>query len=217
MINRKLRSTSAKVGRISLVIGVVLLVALALSGVHVGQADGPYPPAKARLIALQRQELATARAHPRNKPPKNAPLPPYLATWQPLPTPQAGIFATHQGPFAPINFTIRNAWQGPVGSVWETVYAGGTPKDPNSGSSTPGPGALRIYIDHPDGSFDFVKTVMAPNGSGPLTITAVNGTTMQFHTDAGNTLADAGGNPLTFDLQKEQFTNGLQGEATTLK
>ena len=41
-------------------------------------------------------------------------------------------------------------------------------------------------------------------------IVAVNGTTMQFHTDAG-------GNPLTFDLQIQQFTSGLQGEVTTLK
>jgi hypothetical protein len=40
---------------------------------------------------------------------------------------------------------------------------------------------------------------------------------MQFHTDTGNILTDAGGSPLTFDLQTQQFTSGLQGEVTTLK
>jgi hypothetical protein len=198
MVNKQLTHKSAKVGRIFLMIGVALLAAVALSLVYVRQVDRPlFPPDKARLLALQEQEIATARAHPRKKPPQNALLPPYLATQQPMPTPQAGIFETHQGPFEPIDFTIRNAWQGPVGPVWETVFAGGIPKDRASGNSTPGPGALRIYIDHPDGSFDFVKTVVAPNGVGPLTIAAVNGMTMQLRTDAGNTL--------TFNLQNDQF------------
>ena len=63
MANRKIRYKSVKMGAILLVIGVVLLVALTLGTVHIGQAEGPFPPDKARRIALQQDEIATARAH----------------------------------------------------------------------------------------------------------------------------------------------------------
>ncbi len=65
------------------------------------------------------QKLIDAgRAHLRPKPTPQTPPP------QAAPTLQAGIADMHQGPFGSL-FGVENFWQGPVGSKWELVYAGG--------------------------------------------------------------------------------------------
>lgn len=96
-----------------------------------------------------------------------------------------------------MQFTVRNFWQGPVGSNWELVYAGAK-VNPDSSA---GPGALRLYTEvaNADGGFDihYLGTYVVPNSSGALTIIAVNGYIMQLHTDAGR--------QLTFNLQNNQY------------
>src|SRR5436190_7181291 len=68
---------------------------------------------KAQELGHLLLEMDGAWAHPRLKPAPQAP------PHQPDPTRQAGIDnAMHQGPFSASEFTVRNMWQGPVGTDW---------------------------------------------------------------------------------------------------
>lgn len=151
-----------------------------------------WPPSKAWLQVQQQVEMAEAQAHARPKPTPHAP------PLQPAPTRQAGIANMHQGPFPASQFVVRNFWQGPVGSEWYLVYAGAR-VNPNGSA---GQGALVLYTEKPtsDGGFDInsIGTYPAPHGDRALTITAVNGHSMQLRTDTGSTLV--------FDLQTKQYS-----------
>src|SRR5437588_13133242 len=71
------------------------------------------------MLARLQQEMDAARAHARPKPTPQAP------PHQPDPARQAGIDNDmHQDPFSAAEFTVRNVWQGPVGTAWVLVYAG---------------------------------------------------------------------------------------------
>lgn len=164
----------------------VLLTIGTFSVLHTVQATGSdTSAAKEQILEQQEQEMATARAHPRPKSLShaNAPSP------QAAPQRQAGIVGMHQGPFPASRFTVRNFWQGPVGSSWELVYSGAR----KNADGSLGPGALRVYTETPDtaGGFkiDAVGMFVAPGNQSALTITSYNGTILQLQTDAGKTLS----------------------------
>jgi hypothetical protein len=116
---------------------------------------------------------------------------------QPAPTRQAGIVNMQQGPFLSSVFTVRNFWQGPVGSDWVLAYAGAKP----SADSTASQGGIVLYTEtvNQAGGFDMhpLGTFLAPAGSPALTITAVQGNLLTVRSEAGRTLS--------FNLQTHQF------------
>ncbi len=132
------------------------------------------------------------RAHLRPKPTNPQPPPPQAA-----PTLQAGISNLHQSLLGS-SFALANSWQGPVGSTWELVYAGGN-KDPQNNV---GPGALVLFTvtANLSGGFDIrnIGTYTAPDGARILTIVAVNGDLMQLRTDSGGSLV--------FNLKTKTFS-----------
>lgn len=116
---------------------------------------------------------------------------------QPAPTRQAGIVNMQQGPFLPSVFTVRNFWQGPVGSDWVLAYAGAKP----NADGTAGQGGIVLYTEtvNQSGGFDMhpLGTFLAPAGCPALTITAIEGNLMTVRSISGRTL--------TFNLQTHQF------------
>lgn len=201
MKNRFLKKRSAGTQTSKLLLPFLVVVAVislfigALSFLYIASAaNNNLPPGKEKLLELDQQEIATARAHPKPKPTHPTPPPPQSA-----PQRQAGITDMHEGPFPSSEFIVRNFWEGPVGSNWELVYAGASA---NSLNQNLGPGGLRIYTETvtATGGLDdnYVGMYPAPNNQSPLTITAVNGTLMQLRTDTGNTL--------TFNLQTNQYS-----------
>lgn len=151
--------------------------------------DG-WPAAKARLYEEQQRALAQARLQPRPKRPA-AGVPPAA---QAPPRRQAGIVAMRQGPFPPSTFTVRDFWQGPVGSDWILVYAGAARDSP---LGAPARGALRLYSETAGLHLTEIGTFLAPTGTGPLTVTASNGVMLRLRTDDGATL--------WFNLETRQF------------
>jgi hypothetical protein len=152
------------------------------------------PQDKLQGLTRMQEEVEKARSNPHNKPsvtgiPAN--LPKSLA---PSTTPQAGIFNGGRDAFHPNELTVHNMWEGPVGSTWEYVYAGGTPENPASGNTTPVHGAIWMFIGAVGKN---LKKFPAPNGTSPLTISGINGTVLLLRTDTGATL--------TFDLQTNQY------------
>jgi|GraSoi2013_100cm_1033763.scaffolds.fasta_scaffold109242_1 hypothetical protein len=115
---------------------------------------------------------------------------------QPAPTRQAGIIDMHQGPFLSSVFTVRNFWQGPVGSDWVLAYAGAKP----NADGTAGQGGIVLYTEtiNQQGGFDLhpLGTFLAPNSTA-LTTTAANGNLL--------TLRSTSGQVLTFDLSTHQY------------
>jgi hypothetical protein len=116
---------------------------------------------------------------------------------QPAPTRQAGIVDLQQGPFLSSVFTVRNFWQGPVGSAWVLAYAGAQPK----ADGTAGQGGIVLYSETVNavGGFDLhpLGTFLVPSASPALSITAVQGNLMIVRSENGP--------PLTFNLQTHQF------------
>ena len=173
-------------------IGVVVLgvgIGTALAQPSAGPAG--WPIAKAQLWEREQAELAQARSHPRPKLP-SAGLAPAVEA---LPPRQAGIIAMRQGPFPPTQFLVRAVWQGPVGSAWVLVYAGATRGA--AASAPPSEGALRLFQESSTMHLTPIGTFSAPDGTGPLTITAASGNRLQLTTD--------GGTSLSFDLVTRQF------------
>jgi len=115
----------------------------------------------------------------------------------PAPTRQAGIVDMQQGPFLPSVFTVRNFWQGPVGSDWILAYAGAKP----NADGTAGQGGIALYTETVNqfGGFDMhpLGIFLAPAGCPALTITAIQGNLMTVRPVSGRTL--------TFNLQTHQF------------
>lgn len=116
---------------------------------------------------------------------------------QPAPIRHAGIVNMHQGPFASSIFTVRNFWQGSVGSDWVMAYAGAKPHP----DSTLGPGGVVLYSEtaNAQGGFDMHPqgTFLAPKGATSLTITGMNKNLLLLHSQSGT--------QLTFDLVTHQF------------
>ena len=181
---------------------VAMVAALAVIGVGTGLAtQGPllmgrpvtaWPPAKAQELGRLQQKMDAARAHARPKPTPQAP------PHQPDPARQAGIANDmHQGPFSAAEFTVRNVWQGPVGTAWVLVYAGAA-WDAAGGTVR---GALRLYNEPVDAYGDYhlvsIGTYAAPTGAGALTVTAATGDVLALRTDGGSTLS--------FNLQTLQY------------
>jgi len=124
----------------------------------------------------------------------STPIPDNKLFSSPTETPRAGIVNGGRDAFHPMDFTVHNMWEGPVGSGWRFVYAGGTPKEPGSVDITPVNGTIWMF----NGSVGRnLEKFPAPSGTSPLTITAVSGTVLQLRTDTGATL--------TFDLQTNQY------------
>jgi hypothetical protein len=113
------------------------------------------------------------------------------------PTRQAGIFNVQQGPFLGSIFTVRNSWQGPVGSDWVLAYAGAKA----NANGTAGQGGIVLYTEtvNKSGGFDLypLGTFLAPTGYTALSITAVQGDLI--------TVRSVNGQTLTFHLQTHQF------------
>lgn len=120
-----------------------------------------------------------------------------VSTVRSAPERQAGITNMRQGPFPASVFTTRNFWQGPVGNDWVLAYAGAQTRS----DGTIGPGGLMLYTEtaNTQGGFDLhlLGTFLAPGGTTALTITAVDGTTLQLSSESGAHLA--------FDLVTHQF------------
>jgi hypothetical protein len=100
----------------------------------------------------------------------------------------AGVNDTmRQGPFPPGEFTVRNLYQGPVGTSWYLVYAGST----GSAAGTP-TGGVRVLAQSPDGSVRTLGTFTGPAGTPALRAESASGTVL--------TLAATDGQRLRFDL-----------------
>jgi hypothetical protein len=123
--------------------------------------------------------------------------PAQLPTAQPAPTRQAGIFNVQQGPFLSSIFTVRNSWQGPIGSNWVLAYAGAKP----NADGTVDQGGIALYTETANaaGGFDLhpLGTFLAPSDNPTLTITAVQDNLITVRSENGHTL--------TFNLQTHQF------------
>jgi len=147
-----------------------------------------YSPAKATAYVREQEAHLTAVARaPHPTKPAYVPLPPQ--TPGPGPTMPAGL-VNHPlpGPFSSDVFLVRNVWTGPVGSTWLQVYAGAARKVP--GGSSLGAAGLRIYSMTATGAaMQYLGFFPAPTASGPLSISAVNGTIVQLRTDSGQSLA----------------------------
>ncbi|GHO87887.1 hypothetical protein [Dictyobacter formicarum] len=151
-------------------------------------------PGAARIKEQNVQKLIDAgRAHMHQKGGSQNQAP----AAQPAPTRQAGIVSMRQGPFPASVFTVRNMWQGPVGSDWVLAYAGAK----TNPDSTPGTGGIVLYTEtvNAQGAFDLhpLKTFLAPNGTTTLTITATNGNLLLLRSQNGT--------QLTFNLVTHQF------------
>ena len=100
------------------------------------------------------------------------------------------IFQTHQGPLPNSQFSVNNAYVGPVGSQWVIVYAG------TLWTSYPstGIGALAIYDQ---ATLKPIATVKATDGASSLTLISAQGTLLTVKTNTGATL--------TFNLTTDAF------------
>jgi hypothetical protein len=102
-----------------------------------------------------------------------------------------------QGPFLSSIFTVRNSWQGPIGSNWVLAYAGAKP----NADGTVDQGGIALYTETANaaGGFDLhpLGTFLAPSDNPALTITAVQGNLITVRSENGHTL--------TFNLQTHQF------------
>jgi hypothetical protein len=182
-----------------------LVAALSVTGARIafGAQGGPlptqgetnWPAAKAQLWDRMQQEMAAARVNPRPKLALQAAQPPPHTPDQPR---QAGIDnGMHQGPFSATEFTVRNFWQGPVGTGWVLVYAGATTGIDGNAAQ----GALRLYSEPTDtyGDYQLVPLGIypAPTGDADLTITGVSGAVLSLSTASGRTLS--------FNLLTDQY------------
>jgi hypothetical protein len=140
------------------------------------------------LSPWQQKQLNTARAQPPSHTGQEMPVPPA----HPLLPRQAGISNAPQTPFSPAIFKARNAWQGPVGSVWIIAYAGAQ----TNLDGTTGRGGLVIYTVG-DFALAYVGTFLAPPGTTALTIIQVRGDQLRVQAASGRTL--------TFHLQSQQY------------
>jgi len=171
----------------------VLIVAIAVRGAGPGGVlalRAALPGASSPEPAHTAASTASPRAVPSSPGGIQAARP---AQGQPAPQP-SGILNTHQSPFRSEDFTVRDAWHGPVGSTWMLVYAGGSAKGPH-------PGGLRLFTETRGGGEPFTTYVGAfdaPGADSPLTITGVAGTTMALATDSGR--------PYHFDLKTRRFS-----------
>ena len=157
-------------------------------------ADQPAPKATSYAVDVEAGATALASSPgPEVGPPSPQPD-------QPL---QAGLEQDGQAPFSPMVFVVKDSWKGPVESPtqWLLVFAGAT-RDVHAEGGAAGPAALRVYritttsagvLD----TFVLIGNLLSPTTSGPLTITAVNGTVLDLQTE--------GGESLTFDLLTQQF------------
>lgn len=185
---QRMRSDIRWVLTISLcVVSFLCLIGIA-SAAQTG--GGPFTTQKEQHLQ-QVINASRAQAHPHAKTGIQAPAA------QPAPTYKAGIINMQQGPFSPSIFTVRNVWQGPIGSSWVLAYAGA--KTNVNGSS--GQGGIALYTETASTSgsshLQSLGTFYAPAGTTALTITAEQGNLLQVRTDSGARL--------TFDLQAHQF------------
>lgn len=149
-----------------------------------------WPAAKAQLYEREQQALAQAQSHPRPKLPSAGLAP----ASQPPPQRHAGIVAMRQGPFQRTTFVVGNFWQGPVGTDWLLAYAGAAPSTPNG---PPARGAVRLYSETAAMHLSLIGTFPAPEGTGPLTITAVSDDVLHARTDNGGSVS--------FDLRTHRY------------
>ncbi len=96
------------------------------------------------------------------------PLPPPVN----IAPPSAGIFSS-SAPLPAMSFQSTNAWQGPIGSTWYVVFAGGA-RNPNSGSVTKG----ELFVTGstlPNPSIEprYIGRYSPPGDTSPLTIQSV--------------------------------------------
>ena len=156
--------------------------------VTAARADHADPNAdKAATLAAE----AAARAHA----PRSPKTPPSPAAPTREPARSGGILNDfHQGPFPGSSFQVNNFWSGPVGGRWLLVYAGGPHPGQDGGPVTQG--GLRLFTQPTDpntgNDLTEVGQYLLPGAKGPVTITAVHGTTAHLRDEAGH--------QLTFDL-----------------
>ena len=163
--------------------------ALVLTGLSVTFGGG------LRTLALRPNLTAGSKQVPGTyHPPKNAPIasktgPVVIPSSPPFVMPSPGIIDMHQGPFGAVDFTVENFWEGYVGSTWTLVYAG---SDRLHATAPPGGGipAVRLVTETFNSSgltssSNFTE-FQDPSASGPLIITSVSGTVMEFTTPSGD-------------------------------
>jgi hypothetical protein len=109
-----------------------------------GKATKAATAQAATWLAQFDDELTAAATDPRMlSDPSQTPPPTPIPVQSSDPTPVAGIQDGVEGPFSPIDFEIRNTWDGPVGTDWVGIYAG----EIRDGADEPGghPG-LKVYV-----------------------------------------------------------------------
>ena len=168
-------------------IGAVLVIVGGDSVIASAAPAGKLLP-KAQADLTVQQTLAAARAHARAKPGVHVrPIP------QPQPVRHAGIIEMRQGPFPATEFTVRNFWQGPIGSDWLLVYAGAK-RSPDGGVDR---AAVRVYSETPDLYVTLVGTFPVVNAIGAVRIAEASGDRIELQSDKGSKVG--------FDLLTRQF------------
>lgn len=171
---------------------VVAVVAAALTSLVVfAQPTDPSLAAKqayqARLDQARAADIASHTPAPKGV----VPAPPAVQE----PRDATGIYVTHQGWFSPTQFTITNAYHGPVaGDIYAYVFAGGKRVSPGGASTATLP-ALRVFQEQPNGRGGFdVKPFQSgefvlPGGTtakSALTILSVSGAVVELKAGDGS-------------------------------
>lgn len=174
------------------------LAAISTTAIVVSASGSPSPTASSKAAFMQQQaaDRAAAAAGPRAS--KASGAGPAVGE---TPVRQSGILNVRQGPVSVDEFLVNNSWQGPVngsGSAWWVVWAGSM--GPNG--AFPGAPGIIVHVQTPtaDGTgFTDVSigTFADQKADGPLSISAVNGTTIQ--------LQSAAGHMYRFNLETNQF------------
>lgn len=174
--------------RSGLVIGLAITALLGASACGGGPGVAASP--QQGRLASAHKEMPGTYIPPKNAPiaSKTPPRPLVIPSDPPFVVPLPGIEDEHSGPFAAMDFTVENRWQGYVGSTWTLVYAG---SDRRNDTAPPGGGIPAVRL----GTATFNASGMTsasnltefrdPSASGPLIITSVSGTIMTFTTASG--------------------------------
>ncbi|GCE19569.1 hypothetical protein [Dictyobacter kobayashii] len=106
------------------------------------------PGAAANKEQVMQKLIDAGRAHMLSK----VGSPNQVPAVQPAPHRQSGIISMRQGPFSSSVFTVRNMWQGLVGSAWTLSYTGAQ----TNPDGTPGSGGIVLYTEtvNAQGGFD---------------------------------------------------------------
>jgi hypothetical protein len=177
-------------------IGLALLVVAAALTLTVASAAQPSPLAQKKQHVLQ--TLQTRAAVPYQRPSNLPALYNAIPKSGPMPARREGIFYGSQGLVPPYVFSVTSSWGGPRYGKWLYVWAGTEYLNPPRHNPQPAVKLATVPIDPNVGNTpipagDFYSTC----GGQGLTITSVNGDSMQLRSDNGRIVL--------FDLNQHVF------------